>query len=369
MRKSSRCAIIRSRAGAPSSREPRTSSLNGPIAAMPETNEPLFTSAERSPSHASLLAAIGSALETEGPFVETLSGDEGSRRVLAGAMDPGARRVAWVEEAHGLPKGGLVPVSLDFRIAEKGTALVSIPVETYNPYFGCVVGFMRLFAASLAAIYREKHRTLLACIDAPYEQQRLYVLDDDWVVDGDAVYFSSREPGLLDGLHLPSGDPLLPLPIPAHARVRELRALAAHSVACVYEDGEEVVIALPPPEAARVEDPTAFTTRLAARIKEEAPRADVERLLLAEALCFAPERRAAASTYDRLFEARETPRVGNSQVAAARQLARFGRGEIGWGWPTTAPSPEEGQLMVALSHLRRRVAESRREPIRARSDW
>ncbi|MBZ4418722.1 hypothetical protein [Myxococcus sp. RHSTA-1-4] len=181
------------------------------------------------PEHASLLVAIGRALGSDGPYLEVEGepGDAlhlgtrsllpvGTRRVvLGGAVDPATGRVAWVEQLTGEPDGdGHVPVSIDLHFAWEGRRQGQVEVPTYNPYFGCDVGFMGWYGGALVVIYREKHRTLAVRLSPPATALEVAVLGDTWALDEDTVYFVSHHPGLIEGRLLPSLARALPLPIP-----------------------------------------------------------------------------------------------------------------------------------------------------------
>ncbi|QSQ20551.1 hypothetical protein JY651_35720 [Pyxidicoccus parkwayensis] len=177
--------------------------------------------------HEALLAAIGRALGSDAPYGE-VEGAPGnalhlgtmkllpagtSLEVLGGAVDAHGR-VAWVEQRTDAPEGGYVPVSIDVRFAWDGQPRGQVEVPTYNPFFGCRVGFMRWYGDALLVIYREKHKTLALRLHPPAEALTLATLEDSWVFDDDAVYFRSPHHGLLEGRLLPSLEQALPLPAP-----------------------------------------------------------------------------------------------------------------------------------------------------------
>ncbi|WP_164008829.1 hypothetical protein [Pyxidicoccus trucidator] len=182
--------------------------------------------------HDALLAAIGRALGSDAPYPEA-QGAPGdalhlgtmkwlpvgtSREVLGGVVDEATGRVAWVEQQTGESQGGYVPVSIDVHCAWEGSPRGQVPLPTYNPYFGCRVGFMRWYGDALVVIYREKHRTLAVRLHPPAEALTVATLEDTWAIDEDTVYFVSQHPGLLEGRRLPSLERCLPLPVPEHPR-------------------------------------------------------------------------------------------------------------------------------------------------------
>lgn len=182
--------------------------------------------------HEALLEAIGRALGGDAPYAE-VEGAPGnalhlgtmkllpvgtSLEVLGGAVDASGR-VAWVEQRTDAPEDGHVPVSIDVHFAWDGQPRGRVEVPTYNPYFGCRVGFMHWYGDALVVIYREKHQTLALRLHPPAEALTLATLKDSWVFDEDTVYFVSERPGLLEGRLLPSLELALPLPVPRRASV------------------------------------------------------------------------------------------------------------------------------------------------------
>jgi hypothetical protein len=220
------------------------------------------------PEHQALLAAIGRALGQEGPYLEVLGarGDSislgtlmsppaaDSLRVLGGAADAASGRVAWIEERSREPDGsGFVDVRIDVRVAWDGLQRSAREVPTYNPYFGCRVGFMRWYGEALVFIYREKHRMIAARMEPPYEQFVLWELKDGCAIDGDSVYFPSDRPGLIEGRVMPSLARALPLPAASDSRDLEIRV-----------DSPGVLAVVERPERGDDEDVEDYRPRLAA---------------------------------------------------------------------------------------------------------
>lgn len=207
--------------------------------------------------HPTLLAAIGRALGQDGPYRES-SGDrqeeinimtgwmppkDRSRRVLGGAVDEGGR-VAWIEEeVYGSEEvdqpalvndpetGELVETtyretwvhsSIHLRAANGGQEhllgkdlddkpAVGLDVPSYNPYFGCHVGFMEWRGDVLVTLYHEKHETIAWAVPL-HGEPSLVTITSAAVVRGDELYFQGEEPGILIGLSLPDFSPLVPIP-------------------------------------------------------------------------------------------------------------------------------------------------------------
>ncbi|MDY7227317.1 hypothetical protein [Hyalangium rubrum] len=240
-----------------------------------------MTTAPTDPDHLSLREAIRQALGQDTP-------DE----VLGGAVEAHTGRVAWIQQRISEPQGQYMPVDIDLHVAGGGLAHTSMAVPTYNPYFGCKVEFARWWDEALIILYSEKHLTLVARMDPPYEALELVQLHWPWAVVGDTVYFVSRRPGLLEGRLLPSLAPALPLPMPRASNLRALEprdsgmlALVEHPPYVPAEDAAAFraraeaartaarLLPLPPPEARALvlEAPENAWARLEALLEPTVP--------------------------------------------------------------------------------------------------
>lgn len=138
-----------------------------------------------------------------------LAVDGHEHTIIAGAVD--ARRVVWVERRfRGDPTWDDVEYTL--WVAVDGALTLAWTVETYNPYFGCEVGFLRLGADEVVVVYREKHRTIVASL-ALAGGATMRALADRWRVVGDELLWESRvSRGLVERVRLPDLAWGLPLP-------------------------------------------------------------------------------------------------------------------------------------------------------------
>jgi hypothetical protein len=203
------------------------------------------------PAHLALLEAIERALGRDQPYEQRLAGEK--LQVLGGAVDAASGRVAWIEERTQEPQGSYVPVDIDLVVAWGGEQRGKLPVPTYNPYFGCDVRIMRWYGETLVFIYREKHRTLTARMDPPYQTLTLLQIGHTCDFDGDTVYFFSEHPGLIEARLLPSLAPGLPIPLSSASRRVEL-----------WQHSPGVLASMERPVQPKGEKPDAYQSRLAA---------------------------------------------------------------------------------------------------------
>lgn len=200
------------------------------------------------------LEAIGRALGLPGAYPEAPPANRAEehvprREVLEAAIDPAEeRRVAWIEdivEPGGSP--GSVPIDYRLKIAAGGTLLVDLPIETYNPYFGCDCGFMGWFGDRVVSIYREKHRMLVWSVPASGEDRRLVSIDDDHVVRDGLVVFIGSDPGQLEALDLVTLAPRTPLVLRGSAQDGRLE-LAGDQLRYTAKSGAVETLRLPAKE-------------------------------------------------------------------------------------------------------------------------
>jgi len=181
-----------------------------------------------SAAHTELLVAIGRALGWPGPYRElsseaapviflgtgTSPPTGASLTVLGGAVD--GDRVAWIEQRTAPPEGDYLPTAIDVRVAWGGALRHTVPLATYNPYFGCHVSLARFYGDDFVYVYQEKHRLLLARLSTKTGRQRLVPLSSPAAVVGDVIYhrdtgWRSGWPELILGRMLPGAKPTAPL--------------------------------------------------------------------------------------------------------------------------------------------------------------
>jgi len=126
--------------------------------------------------------------------------------VVAGAID--GERVAWVEQRW--RDAGYEDID-GYELYVDGAGSRMWEIDTYNPWFGCTIHFMRWYGDDLVVIYSEKHHTIVCVLDqggAP----RMRVVHGRWQVVGDLVLYASEARGLVERIHLPDLGVCAPLP-------------------------------------------------------------------------------------------------------------------------------------------------------------
>jgi len=124
------------------------------------------------------------------------------RSIIAGAVDAEGKLLAWVENKSKEITSQYVDVEFRLKIMVDNQIVVDWVVETYNPYFGCHVGYMAWHDQWLVLIYREKHDTY-ACTFTLNGTMRRECISDYWLVSKGQISFVSERPYLVERFSLP----------------------------------------------------------------------------------------------------------------------------------------------------------------------
>src|SRR6266498_741975 len=123
-------------------------------------------------------------------------------RMDAGTVDEAMKRVAWVEWKENA-RTRVVDVHYYLKARDQSGLCLRWEIETYNPYFGCMVGFLKWIDHSVVMIYREKHHSYVASLqkDSPVKREQI---SDEWQVTDNVVFYRSEVPDQVDRLTLPA---------------------------------------------------------------------------------------------------------------------------------------------------------------------
>jgi hypothetical protein len=139
---------------------------------------------------------------------EWVADDGYEHTIVGGAVD--GERVAWVERRSSGDEGWEdVDYFLRMRVGE--VLVREWVVDTYNPYFGCDVGYLRWWGEDVIVVYREKHHTIV-CRLGPSGAPQLRAIAFGWTVLGDVLLYESAARGLVERVHLPELVQVVPLP-------------------------------------------------------------------------------------------------------------------------------------------------------------
>jgi hypothetical protein len=152
-------------------------------------------------------------LDRLGRAQTTIDPDGYESSITAAAVDASDARLAWVETREKETRRGYWDITHTLWVALDGNVLGKWDLPTYNPFFGCEIGYLEWFGDSIAIIYREKHESIVAVFDTRSQlNNRLLPIQDNWTAKGTTIYFRSEERGLIESCSLPEltlGVPIL----------------------------------------------------------------------------------------------------------------------------------------------------------------
>lgn len=233
---------------------------------------------ERDEPDDAMTEAIAAACARLGRAAEVTTANGELNTVVAAALD--GERVAWVEQRW--RNAGYEDIE-GYTLWACGATEWGWEVDTYNPWFGCTVHWMRWFGDSLVVVYSEKHRTIACALDregAP----RMRVVSSAWQIVGDTLLFASEARGLVERVSLP--ELVVWAPLPADAAARELSAGTCS------------------PPASLVEGTPAFWREVARRLPAVDERL-VEVLIGSLAYRFWQPRPPVTTSYEQAYAARD----------------------------------------------------------------
>lgn len=135
---------------------------------------------------------------------------EGYEREIVAAAKCGLTRAAAYVESRSRWHGQVQDISYHLHVRGSTGREAAWEVESYNPYFGCDVGFLEWYGDSVLLIYREKHKTYVCRfgLDSPAEFR---AIEDDWVLDGPQLGYWGYKETTVRRVAIPSLDDLPPL--------------------------------------------------------------------------------------------------------------------------------------------------------------
>lgn len=147
------------------------------------------------------LRRIAEAARLLGRPVKYIDGDGYHQEIVAASVPGPNGELAYVACAA-KDVDGFVDTSFTFRVREDSSREVASEIESYNPYFGCNVGFLEWFGSTAVLIYREKHETYISICTSPGPAQ-YRVIADQWVVNNDRLGYWSYKDTQVKRLALP----------------------------------------------------------------------------------------------------------------------------------------------------------------------
>ena len=130
--------------------------------------------------------------------------------IIAGSVVNEGEKLAWVEEVS-KNDSGFVDVTFTLKGVINGKEIINWEVETYNPFFGCHVSWLKWYGDKVALLYEEKHCIIVAVLSEDSLPKMRSLGYSSRLLD-DRLYYRPPEPGLLEVIELPSLQRQCPVP-------------------------------------------------------------------------------------------------------------------------------------------------------------
>jgi uncharacterized protein (TIGR02996 family) len=122
------------------------------------------------------------AAKVLGRPVSYVDGKGYKREIVAATMSSLTHALAYVEcRSH--PRANYLDINFHLRIRDASGREAAWEIQSYNPFFGCDVGFLEWYMQDALVIYREKHKTYV-CRFGLNSPATFRAIEDDWVLDG-----------------------------------------------------------------------------------------------------------------------------------------------------------------------------------------
>ena len=133
--------------------------------------------------------------------------------LIGAAIHPTSNQIAYVESrAKKRWWSSLIDVSIKIHLRDPDECERSVDIKSYNPFFGCDIGFFQWVDDIALLIYTEKHRTYICSFGSSWPPE-FVELDDYWVINGSTLGYIGYKQNAVKRLSIPDLKPLDPLSI------------------------------------------------------------------------------------------------------------------------------------------------------------
>ncbi|WP_417397098.1 hypothetical protein [Gimesia chilikensis] len=131
--------------------------------------------------------------------------------LIAAAIHAPTNRVAYVESrAKERRWTSMIDVSIKVHLREADGKDRSVDIESYNPFFGCDVGFFEWIGETAVLIYAEKHDTYVCAFGSEWPP-RFIEIENRWVINEGVLGYLGYKQKQLQRLTLPELSQLAPV--------------------------------------------------------------------------------------------------------------------------------------------------------------
>ena len=123
--------------------------------------------------------------------------------LIGAAIHPTTNRIAYVESrARKRWWSSMVDISIRVHLRDIDGQDKSTDIKSYNPFFGCDVGFFEWIDDTAILIYTEKHDTYICALGSAWPP-RFVEIEDRWIINGRTVGYLGYKQVAVKRLSLP----------------------------------------------------------------------------------------------------------------------------------------------------------------------
>ena len=127
--------------------------------------------------------------------------------MIAATVHPDGTRLVYVE-SRAKEMGQFVDITIKIHFRDANEAISSVDIESYNPFFGCDVGFLNWVNDDVALlIYSEKHWTFAYRIGDQWPPE-FTKIDERWQLRGDVLSYMEYKAQFVKRIAIPSLTPM-----------------------------------------------------------------------------------------------------------------------------------------------------------------
>ena len=125
------------------------------------------------------------------------------REIIGAAVHPSTNRIAYVEtRAKKRWWSSLIDVSIKIHLRNTDGSERNVNIKSYNPFFGCDIGFFHWVDDFALLIYSEKHRTY-TCTFGDNWPPNFVEIDDYWIINGQTLGYIGYKESMVKRLSIP----------------------------------------------------------------------------------------------------------------------------------------------------------------------
>lgn len=123
--------------------------------------------------------------------------------LIAAAYHPPTSRLAYLEtRAKRRRWTSMVDVSIKVHLRDISGKDSSVDIKSYNPFFGCDVGFLQWVDDTSVLIYTEKHDTYVCAFGTQWPPQFI-AIEERWLIKDDVLTYIGYEQAVVQRRSIP----------------------------------------------------------------------------------------------------------------------------------------------------------------------